>query len=51
MPPFQVHLLRRFSAALLGSVRAADLGTKWKAEFDSQVGWKKYGFDLKADGG
>ena len=32
------------------SVRAADVGGKWSAEFDTQVGVQKYTFDLKVAG-
>ncbi len=39
-----------FALALVGSVRAADIDGKWKAEFETQVGVQKYIFELKADG-
>jgi hypothetical protein len=34
----------------LPSARAADVGGKWTAEFDTQVGVQKYTFDLKVEG-
>ncbi len=50
-----MHLSRLVTAAALalalpGPVRAADLGGKWTAEFDTQVGPQKYTFDLKVAG-
>lgn len=35
---------------VLGSLQAADVSGKWKADFETQIGRLKYLYDLKADG-
>jgi len=45
-----VIILSALALGVLGSVRAADVTGKWKAEFDTPVGHVKYTYDLKAAG-
>ncbi len=43
-------ILATLTLGTLGSLRAADVTGKWKAEFDTQIGHLKYTYDLRADG-
>jgi len=42
--------LASFTLIFVLSVLAADLGGKWKAEFDTQIGVQKYTFTFKVEG-
>jgi len=45
-----VASLASFTLIVVLSVLAADLGGKWKAEFDTQIGVQKYTFTFKVEG-
>jgi hypothetical protein len=43
-------ILTAIALSNLGTLRAADVTGKWKAEFETQIGQLKYVYELKADG-
>jgi hypothetical protein len=46
----RIITLACFAGALTSSAPAADLTSKWQAEFDTQIGRQKYLFDFKVEG-
>lgn len=46
----KMMILAAFALAPLGTLFAADVAGKWKAEFDTQIGVQKYVYEFKVDG-